>query len=429
MNYFAVDRGYHGYSGEQSVSHLPYIDQPSFMMTKAFVEAGIPFGDFTGARELTTMQGQTTTLYGERVSTNRAYIQPIRYNNKNLTVKVNSEVIKILIDRNNRAYGVQYERNGKIYTAFARKEVIVSGGAINTPKLLMLSGVGPSDHLQKLGIKVKADLKVGHNLHDHVTFNGYSIALPKENSTMVDHETIFKDILDYSSGIRNGPIAGNGPTNSIAFLKTDPYLPAADIQYQCYHVILKEYLSDPAFYESITTYPTAYYDAIVPRTMNLTPKSRGYITLNCTDPHSKPIIQPNYLSVDEDLIPIIKGVRFLLSLEKTKAFKEMGAKFVRKELKGCEGYKWGTDDYTVCLARTYTSSPYHPVGTCKMGPYWDKTAVVDPRLRVYGIVNLRVIDASIMPVVVRGNTNAPSIVIGEKGSDMILEDYGVKFRF
>lgn len=421
-----MDKEYHGSDGPQYVSHLPYIDRPSFMMTEAFTERGLPLADFNGANQFSTMQGQTITGYGERVSTNNAYIQPIRYKRKNLTVKVKSEVTKILIDENKRAYGVVYVKNGKIYTAVAKNEVIVSAGAINSPKLLMLSGIGPKSHLEGLGINVIANLDVGFNLHDHVTFNGYVIALPKENSTLVDDTTIINDILDYKlDEVKNGPISGNGAVNSIAFIKTEPDLPAVDIQYQCYNVIMKEYLSNPALYESISTYPTPYYDAIVPRTMNLVPKSRGQLYLNYTDPNGYPYIYANYLDNEEDFVPIIKGVQYLLSLENTKAFKDMGAYFVREKLPGCKDFEWGTDEYTVCLTKTYTSSPYHPCGTCKMGPCWDKTAVVDPRLRVYGISNLRVIDASIMPVVVRGNTNAPSIMIGEKGADLIMEDWKV----
>ncbi|KOB67741.1 putative alcohol dehydrogenase, partial [Operophtera brumata] len=382
------------------VSHLPYIDRPSFMMTKAFTERGIPLADFNGANQFATMQGQTFTLHGERISANYAYIQPIRYKRKNLTVKVKSEVTKVLIDENKRAYGVIYEKNGRRYTAVAKNEVIVSGGAINSPKLLMLSGIGPKSHLESLGIHSIANLDVGYNLHDHVTFNGYAIHLPKGNSTLVDEKTIINDILDYKLGkVKNGPISGNGAVNSIAFIKTEPYLPAEDIQYQCYNVILKEYLSNPALYESISTYPTPYYDAIVPRTMNVAPESRGRLYLNKTNPNGYPYIYPNYLDKKEDFVPIIKGVKFLLSLENTKAFKDMGAYFSREKLPGCKEYEWGSDEYTVCLTRTYTSSPYHPVGTCKMGPVGDKTAVVDPRLRVYGVANLRVIDASIMPVV------------------------------
>lgn len=427
MNIHSLDNGYHGSDGEQTVSHLPFTDKPSFMMTKAFTERGLPLADFNGANQFATMQGQTFTRYGERVSTNTAYITPIRYKRKNLTVKTKSEVMEILIDENKIAFGVLYVRNGKIHRAVAKNEVIVSGGSINSPKLLMLSGIGPKNHLESLGINVIANLAVGFNLHDHVTFNGYPIYLPEENSTLVDDKTIIRDILDYKlDKVKNGPIAGNGAVNSIAFIKTEPGLPAVDIQYQCYNVILKEYLSNPAFYESISTYPTAYYNAIVPRTMNLVPKSRGRIYLNKTNPYGYPIIDANYLDDELDLVPIIKGVRFLLSLENTKAFKDMGAHFVRERLQGCTEFEWGTDDYTVCLARTYTSSPYHPSGTCKMGPHWDKTAVVDARLRVYGINHLRVIDTSIMPVVVRGNTNAPTIMIGEKGAELILEDWGVK---
>lgn len=396
-------------------------------MTNAFHERGLPIGDYNGAYQMTTMQAQAVAQDGVRVSTNNAFIQPIRYKRKNLTVKSKSEVFKILIDREKVAYGVKYIRDGQVYTAYAKKEVILSGGSINSPKLLMLSGVGPKNHLSKLNIPVKKDLAVGENLHDHVTFNGIIVALPNRTATLVDNEEVLQEVYDYSQmKLKHGPLSSNGPVNSIAFIKTDPNLPAPDIQYQVDHAFMNEYIREPDIYDEITISPTPFYDALLPRTMNLVPKSRGKLLLNPKDPHGKPLLYANYLGDQTDLIPIVKGVRFLLSLENTKAFKEHGAYFEKTPLKACRDYLWGTDEYIVCLARSYTSTTYHPVGTCKMGPKSDKKAVVDPKLRVYGISGLRVIDSSIMPVVNRGNTNAPSIMIGERGVAFVIEDWMTK---
>lgn len=424
LNFEALNRKYHGVDGEQSVSRYPYVDRPSIMIINAYHEKGLPPIDVNGAYQVGGMQIQTSSQDGERVSTNNAFIQSIRYKRKNLTVKVKSEVFKILIDKNNVAYGVKYNKDGVVHTAFAKKEVIVSAGSINSPKLLMLSGVGPKEHLSKLNIYVKKDLAVGENLHDHVTFNGYVIALPNKTSTMIDPEKMLQEVYDYSKmKLKRGPLAYNGLVNSIAFLKSDPSLPAPDVQIHVDRTFLKEFVTEPVAYDSITIFPTGFYNGILPRIMTLTPKSRGKLLLNPSDPYGPPKIYSGYFEDPSDLVPIIKVVRFYLTLENTKAFRSHGAYFVREPLPACKNYPWGTDAYTICLAKSYTSSPYHPVGTCKMGPKWDKKAVLDARLRVYGISRLRVIDASMMPFVVRGNTNAPAIMIGERGAAFILEDW------
>lgn len=424
-----LNRKYHGVKGEQYVSRYAYTDKPSIMLTEAFNERGLALNDYNGAHQAGAMQAQAIVLDGERVSTNTAFIRPIRYKRKNLTVKTNAEAFKILIDDHKRAYGVKYEKNGQIYTAIATKEVIVSGGSINSPKLLMLSGIGPRKQLEDLDIKVIQDLPVGENLHDHVTFNGIIIALPNDTITLRDDNEVLDEVVEYyKKDIKDGPLSGNGPVNSVSFYKTEPDLLAPDVQYQVDSVKWKEYIKEPVDYDRTTIYPTVFYDGLLPRTMNLVPKSRGRLCLNTTDPNGPPMLYPNYFEDERDFDPIIKGTKFVLSLEGTKAFKEMGARFVRTPLPACKDYEWGTDEYIICMAKSYTTTTYHPVGTCKMGPKWDSTAVVDPRLRVYGVSNLRVIDASIMPVVIRGNTNAPSIMIGERGVSWIIEDWLNNYR-
>ncbi|XP_049881172.1 glucose dehydrogenase [FAD, quinone]-like [Pectinophora gossypiella] len=424
FNIERLNRKYHGIHGPQSVARFPFIDAPSIMITEAFNEGGLPILDYNGKEQQGTMQAQAVSEDGERVSTNNAFIAPIRDKRKNLVVKTDSEVVKILFDEHKRAYGVKYVRHGKEHTATATKEVIVSGGAINSPKLLLLSGIGPRKQLEHFNIPVLADLHVGENLHDHVTYNGIVVALPNKTSTEVSNAEIVRHVIEYKKmKIKEGPLSGNGPVNSVSFIKTDPHLPAPDVQYQCDNTNWMEYVREPIAVEKLAIFPTSFYNAVIPRTMLLTPKSRGRLVLNPKDPNGKPLMQPNYFGDERDLIPIIKGTRFLINLENTYAFKSRGAQFVKIPLEGCKHLKWGTDEYIKCLAMSYTSTPFHPVGTCKMGPDYDSTAVVDPRLRVYGVSGLRVIDASIMPVVPRGNTNAPSIMVGERGVALVIEDW------
>lgn len=392
-------------------------------MVDAYNEAGLPLNDFNAEHQYGAMQSQAYSQDGERMSTNTAFIQPIRYKRKNLTVRVNTEVFKILINENNVAYGVKYTRNEKVHTAIAKKEVIVSGGSINSPKLLMLSGIGPKKHLSEMHIPVKQDLAVGENLQDHYALDGLQIVLSNKTSTLLEPEEILEELHHYKAmELKDGPLAGNGPVNIGAFYKTDPSLPAPDIQIQLFTITLRDF-TDPGTFESLNLLPTSFYDAMFPIIQILRPKSRGKLVLNAKNPHGAPLIYPNYFGDPRDMIPIIKGTRFTLSLENTKAFKSRGAHFLRKPMPHCKHYPWGTDAYLACLARAYTFTVYHPVGTCKMGPKWDHSAVVDPRLRVYGVSGLRVIDASIMPLMVSGNTNAPTIMIGERGSSFILDDW------
>lgn len=393
-------------------------------MTEAFNQAGLPLRDYNGANQVGVMQAQSVLKDGQRVSANTAFIQPIRYKRKNLTVKPNSEVIKILIDHNKRAHGVTYIRNGKIRNAVAKKEVIVSGGVIRSPQLLMLSGIGPKKHLEELHIPVVKDLHVGENLHDHVTFNGYVIALPNKTSTLVPQKEVLDSVRRHKFlEIKDDPLSGNGPVNTVAFIKSDPHLEAPDVQFQMNTCTWQEFIKEPEVADSIAIFPSAYFNGITPRVETLVPYSRGKILLNATNPYGPPLVFSNYFGDPRDFIPILKGTRFILSFENTQAFRSRGAYFVKTPLRACKHLEWGTDEYTICLAQAYTSSPYHPVGTCKMGPSSDKKAVVDPRLKVYGVHGLRVIDSSIMPQVNRGNTNAPSIMIGERGVAFVLEDW------
>ncbi|XP_013164257.1 PREDICTED: glucose dehydrogenase [FAD, quinone]-like [Papilio xuthus] len=429
LNFEGLNRKYHGVTGEQYISRYPYFDKPSIMITDAFHERGLPLTDYNGAHQIGAMQAQSISLDGERISTNTAFIRPIRFKRKNLTVKPNSEAVKILIDEHKRAYGVKYKKNNLMYTAFAKKEVIVSGGPINAPKLLMLSGIGPKDQLENAGIEVIKELAVGENLHDHVTFNGIIIVVSNNTTTLRTNDEVLQEVIDYyKMDIKRGPLSGNGAVSSVSFIKTEPDLPAPDIQYQVDSIKWREYVNEPIDYDRTRIYPTGFYDGLIPRTMNLVPYSRGRLCLNTTDPNGHPLLYANYYDDERDLIPLIKGVRFLLSLEDTEAFKKMGAHFLRVKLPACKDYEWGTDEYIVCLARHYTSTPYHPVGSCKMGPKWDEKAVVDPRLRVYGISGLRVIDSSIMPIVPRGNTNAPSIMVGERGVALVIEDWTHNYK-
>lgn len=415
---------YHSVHGLQPVSSNVEDDAPSNLIVDAFLEMGVPHTDFNGANQMGVSHAQTTTRHGSRVSTNTAFIEPIRGKRDNLSVQSESTVIKILINRENKAYGVKYVKNGKHLNVMAKKEVIICAGVIDSPKLLMLSGIGPKEHLEEINIQVVQDLPVGENLQDHVSFNGMVIALPEKVRTMASHGEILKELYDYfeQDDIKTGPFSYGGALTTMAFVKTNPNLPTPDIAYDFGGILKRDFYQDVIGYLNSAVLPNSFYDALIVKVMPLTTKSIGKLILNTTNPWGPPLIFANYLNDSRDTESLLRGVKYLLQLENTTIFKEIGAYFVKETLPACQNYTW-SEAYFECLAKKYTVSAYHPVGTCKMGPSLDKSAVVDPRLKVYGVESLRVIDASIMPNVPRGNTNAPSIMIGEKGADMIKEDY------
>lgn len=399
------------------------------MLVNGLHETGLPFVDFNGKTQIGTMIAQTTSKDGQRQSTNVAFIRPIRRKRRNLTIKTNAQVTKVLIDEHCKvAYGVQYFKNGLSYEVFAKKEVILSAGALNSPKILMLSGIGPKECLEGLNIPVIADLRVGYNLQDHATTDAMLMQLTNKTSTLLYGNSILNRVKRYyKSEYKDGPLSATGPVHITAFIrtklaKTDKSVP--DIQFHFDGRNAKEFYSDPTTYLATGVFPFSYYDSINVRPILLSPMSRGFLTLNRTNPvFGQPLIYPGFFTVKHDLDTLVAALRFAVKLEQTKAFRENGVKFIRNPIQACSRHKWGSYNYFACLFTSYTTTIFHPSGTCKMGPPSDLDAVVDPRLRVIGIQNLRVADASIMPSIVRGNTNAPVIMIGEKISDMIKEDW------
>lgn len=429
----AHDRQYHSVGGPLNVERFEYVDVNTLMIVQAFKEKGLPVTDFNGPQQLGTDIAQSTSKDGRRWSANTAYIRPIRDRRPNLNVVPGAFVTKIVIDPISKtAIGVQYIKNDAYYTVYARKEVILSAGALNSPKILMLSGVGPAEHLQSLNIPVLANLKVGFNLQDHATTDAFIYSLSNKTSTLIDGQTLISEVYNYQQQCckKHGSLSSTTTLNAIAFIKTHfAYDDAPDIQFHFDGRNVQEFYSDPTTYLSSFVLPISYYDGIAARPLLLTPKSRGYILLNHTDPlFGQPLIYSNFFTVKEDLDTLVASLQYAVSLEETEAFRASGARVLRVPVEACTGFPWGTYDYFACLFTSYTSTIYHPVGTCKMGPKWDHEAVVDPKLKVYGIKKLRVIDASIMPKIVRGNTNAPTLMIAEKASDLIKEEWLPYFK-
>lgn len=396
---------FHGDEGPLSVSDMR-IQRP---ITDAWVEAAQSAGykfnpDYNGADQEGVGFFQLTTRKGWRCSAAVAYLNPAK-KRPNLQVITHALAEKIII-KDKRATGVIYtDRSGSRQTVTARREVILSGGSINSPQLLMLSGIGEAAQLSEHGIEVAQDLYgVGKNLQDHLqarlVYKCHEPTLNDEVSTLVGQARIGLQFLRN----RTGPMT-MAASLATAFIKTRADLETPDIQF---HV-------QPLSAEN----PGKGADKFSAFTMSvcqLRPESKGEIRLASAAPGAYPKIIANYLSSKTDCDTLVKGVNVARSISRHAPLTSK----ISEEFRPQPELDMNDYDATLEWVRDNTASIYHPTGTCKMGN--DGHAVVDPRLRVHGIDGLRVADCSIMPEIVSGNTNAPAIMIGEKASDMILED-------
>ncbi|GLH01009.1 Glucose dehydrogenase [acceptor] [Gryllus bimaculatus] len=429
----ARDTKYHKTGGYLAVS-IPEFRTP---LAKAFVDAGResgePVRDFNGEKQTGFSYIQSTTKNGTRWSSSRAFLHPVR-NRRNLHVKKRALVTRILIHPENKtAYGVEYRHNGVTYRVRATREVILSAGAINSPQLLMLSGVGPKKHLTQVGIPVLQNLKVGYNLMDHVCKGGLTFVVNDTVSLRTDHILEQRDYyVDYLA-YKMGPLAVPGGCEALAFYDfanpdDDDGYPDMELLFQSGSIVSETTLRRnfgiaDDIYDAVFK-PIEKADTWMVLPMLMRPKSKGRIMLKSANPTDKPLIFPNYFAHQEDLDLIVKGIKKTIELNELAPFKKFNSKLHDIPIPGCKHLKFGSDEYWGCATRYFSFTIYHQSGTCKMGPVSDKTAVVDPRLRVMGIKGLRVIDASIMPEIPAAHTNAPTYMIGEKGSDMIKEDWG-----
>ncbi|KYQ55060.1 Glucose dehydrogenase [acceptor] [Trachymyrmex zeteki] len=427
------DTIYHGTKGPLHISYPLYHTPLAEAFLKAGKELGYPLLDYNGKNTIGFSYVQATMINGTRMSSNRAYLHPAR-NRRNLHVTHESRVKKILIDRHtNRAIGVEFIKHRRIISVFASKEVILCAGAVGSPQLLMLSGIGPAKHLSELGINIVRDLPVGENLMDHVAFGGLTWTVDEPVSIRIADminptHPFMRDFLMSQSG----PITIPGGCEALAFIDTKHStelhgLP--DIELLFTGSGLKGDMILPIImglnnrmHQIWNKYTSTYGWTILP--MLLKPKSRGRIRLLANNINVKPEIVPNYFDNPEDVKTMIDGIKAAISIGQTKAMKMFGSQLLNDTFPGCENYEYDSYDYWECAMRTATLTIYHYTGTCKMGPKGDPTAVVDPRLKVIGIQGLRVADGSIMPEIISAHTNIPIYMIAEKLADMVKEDWG-----
>ncbi|WPG41055.1 choline dehydrogenase [Variovorax sp. EBFNA2] len=399
------DNTWRGHGGPLRVS-FPHEQHST---TDAFVQAGVAAGlarnaDIAGATQEGVGYLQHTIGDGLRSSTARAYLAPAR-DRPNLQIVGDAAVERVRIE-NGRTTGVEFVQNGTRRFARARKEVLVCAGAIGSPQLLMLSGLGAPEQLQAHGIAVLRALPgVGANLQDHLAMNaGFEV---REGASMNAALSGWRKFAHGAGYLlhRRGPLAV-GASHAVAFVRSAPQIEVPDIQLSFRPL---SFAFDSKNQLRMHPFPGVQFASAM-----LRPRSRGQITLRSADPHAPPLIQANYLADADDERVMIATLRWIRRIAAAPPLADL---VVREDLPGVQVE---SDEEIMDFVRRNSQTLYHPVGTCAMGT--GPQAVVDARLRVHGVPGLRVVDASVMPTIVSGNTNAPTIMIAEKAADMILED-------
>lgn len=407
------DDAWHGGSGPLHVSDLRTPNRFSRRFVQAAAQAGLPLNnDFNGAEQEGVGLYQATQYNGERWNAARAYLHrgnrtDTGHNGgrQNLCVMTDTQALRIVFE-GKRAVGVEVMTDGQTRTLRARREVIVSGGAFHSPQLLMASGIGPAEHLRSVGVEVVHDLPgVGQNLQDHLDV---IIGKPVASWDLYGYSLrgvarMAGEVMRYRwrrTGMLASPVAEAG-----AFVKTRPNLTAPDLQLHFAPALLG---NSNVLRSSRPGHGYSCHACV------LRPESRGTVHLQSPDMRAAPLIDPRFLSAPSDLEGMVAGVKLMRRIFAQSALADAGGD---DPLTAVLGSGDGDDAAIRDFVRSHADTIYHPVGTCKMGI--DALAVVDPQLRVHGVDGLRVVDASIMPTLIGGNTNAPTIMIAERAADLL----------
>ncbi|XP_011645474.1 glucose dehydrogenase [FAD, quinone]-like [Pogonomyrmex barbatus] len=477
------DVRYHGYDGELDVTTPPYATPLRDRFLKAGQELGYDLIDYNSDKYIGFSTVQANLRYGHRVSASKAFLRPIR-DRTNLYLSKLSTVTKIVINPQTKsATGVQFVKDHKMYFASATKEVILCAGTFNSPQLLMLSGIGPKDHLSSLGIPVIEDLPVGFNLQDHVSMSALTFLV--NESVSVVEPRVGSNPVNFLKYLKEGtgPLTIPGGAEALAFINANSYMKKTQAEKSKYnynqHVniyknkhVFPNVTSITVNRDFFKTYPhvntskltakdhypdielvlgasslagdisgsyrgllgltedfykevySGYegHDSFMIVPVLLRPKSRGRITLRSANPWDPPIVDINYYDHEDDLNTMVQAIKIAIEVASTRAFKRFNTTLLPVPFPGCKHVAFKSDAYWACVARHVSTNLGHFAGTCRMGTR-DNSGVVDHRLRVHGIGGLRIVDASVMPTIVVGHTNAPVYMIAEKASDMIKKDW------
>ncbi|KAJ6627315.1 Glucose dehydrogenase [FAD, quinone] [Pseudolycoriella hygida] len=432
-NGFIQDSKHHGIGGPLKVSNFNSVVAMKSILSECFHELGFPeVLDINGDNYLGLTTAQTVTYKGARCSAAKAFLLPAM-NRQNLKIIKHAHVTNLEYNENGSVKGVKFVINGSVHkSAEVRKEVVLSAGSLNTPQILMTSGIGPKNHLEKFKIVLVKDLPVGQLLEDHVLIP-YFFSFSKSRPLVRSIKESAKMMFQYSLN-RTGDLSNIGATDLMAFISTVNDSKYPDIQYHIIYFykdepMLQTVLNLFGYKEEIVESIVAsnrFSETVMFFVTLLTPKSKGTLELRSADPFDPPKIFHNYLTHQDDVNTLQRAIRILRGISNTKMFSIHEGESIRPKLEACDALQFDTNNYWECYIRHMSTTLYHPTGTAKMGPDSDKEAVVDSELRVRGVKGLRVADASIMPKIVSGNTNAPTIMIGEKAADFIKAEYAKK---
>jgi choline dehydrogenase len=401
-HYYGGVNALHSVGGPVSVERLRDPRPLSLAFVEAAEQTGIPRNtDFNGDQQDGAGLYDVTMKDGARISAATAYLKPVQ-DRPNLTVQTDTHVIRLEATADGRMTRVIYQQGDLVQQVIAQREVILAAGAVNSPQILMMSGIGPGESLTEMAIPVHVNLPgVGQNLQDHLIAGvSYHATQPL---SLADAEKP-GNLIKYLMG-RVGPLTSNVAEGG-AFIRTQPDFSAPDIQY---------HFGPNFFVDHGQNNPPGHGFSL--GALVLQPYSRGTISLSMPDPFYAPRIQPNYFADERDMDTLLKGVKLARKILAAPAFDRLRGK------EYLPGDAAQSDEELREHIRNTGDTLYHPVGTCKMGPENDPSSVVDSNLRLRGVDGVRVVDASVMPVIPRGNTNAPTLMIAEKAADLILRGF------
>ncbi|CAH0405863.1 unnamed protein product [Chilo suppressalis] len=431
---------YHGRGGYLDIEYAPYKSPLERLFKRAGEELGYEWRDPNGEQVIGFSKPQATMRNGRRCSTSKAFLEPIRFR-RNLKVSKHSMVNKILIDpRTKTSYGVELTKQMKRIRVRALREVILAAGSIGSAQLLMVSGVGPEEHLREMEIEPVVNLPVGYNLQDHVTFSGNAFIVNDSSLTVNDMLAASPlSAIAYLAG--RGPLTLPGGAAGLAFTRSpyamDDHSPTRpDIELVMgggslagdLLGILRSLLgvTDQWYYRMYSSLPMRVrQNTFSINPVLIRPRSIGRLKLRSGNFSDHPSIKMNYFDDPKDLKALVNGVRLIQQVIGTSAFQQYETRLHDVPFPGCENVLFDSDQYWECAIMQTAITLDHQVGTCKMTPAGDPSGVVSPRLLIHGMRGLRVADASIIPRIPAAHTNAPVIMIAEKAADLIKEDWGM----